>query len=77
VTPPCSFPQRRPCAGLPPDPPQRRFTETWLISGDYKRDDDPACAPFEPVRADVLIHEAPCHRSTRWQAGAERWPPRS
>lgn len=32
--------------------------ESWLISGDYKRDDDPSCAPFEPVAADVLITEA-------------------
>jgi putative mRNA 3-end processing factor len=32
--------------------------ETWLISGDYKRDADPSCAPFEPVTADVLITEA-------------------
>ena len=32
--------------------------ERWLISGDYKRDADPSCAPFTPVRADVLISEA-------------------
>jgi putative mRNA 3-end processing factor len=32
--------------------------ETWLVSGDYKRDADPSCAPFEPVSADVLITEA-------------------
>ena len=32
--------------------------ESWLISGDFKRDADPSCAPFEPVRADVLISEA-------------------
>ena len=32
--------------------------ESWLVSGDYKRDADPSCAPFEPVRADVLISEA-------------------
>ncbi|APD49191.1 DNA ligase-associated DEXH box helicase [Synechococcus sp. SynAce01] len=47
-------------------------SETWLISGDYKRDDDPSCAPFEPVRADVLITEAtfglPIYR---WQPGRE------
>ncbi|MFZ0408938.1 MAG: ligase-associated DNA damage response exonuclease [Cyanobium sp.] len=46
--------------------------ESWLISGDYKRDPDPSCAPFEPVRADVLISEAtfglPIYR---WPPGAE------
>ncbi len=46
--------------------------ETWLISGDYKRDPDPSCAPFEPVGADVLITEAtfglPIYR---WRPGRE------
>lgn len=32
--------------------------ETWLLTGDYKRRHDPTCAPFEPVRCDVLITEA-------------------
>jgi len=32
--------------------------ESWLVSGDYKRQADPSCAPFEPVRADGLITEA-------------------
>ncbi|MFN9631798.1 MAG: ligase-associated DNA damage response exonuclease [Cyanobacteriota bacterium] len=32
--------------------------ERWLVSGDYKRDPDPSCAPFTPVRADVVISEA-------------------
>ncbi len=32
--------------------------ERWLISGDYKRDADPSCDPFTPVRADVFISEA-------------------
>ena len=32
--------------------------ETWLVTGDFKRAPDPTCAPFEPVRADVLITEA-------------------
>jgi putative mRNA 3-end processing factor len=45
--------------------------ESWLVSGDYKRDPDPSCAPFEAVRADVLITEAtfglPIYR---WQPGA-------
>ena len=33
-------------------------SESWLVSGDYKRDADPSCAPFEPVTADVFITEA-------------------
>ena len=45
--------------------------ESWLVSGDYKRDADPSCAPFEPVRADVFITEAtfglPIYR---WSPGA-------
>ncbi len=46
--------------------------EIWVVSGDYKRDDDPSCTPFESVRCDVLITEAtfalPIYR---WQSGAE------
>ncbi|WP_216908802.1 ligase-associated DNA damage response exonuclease [Synechococcus sp. CCY 0621] len=46
--------------------------ESWLISGDYKRDEDPSCAPFEPVAADVLITEAtfglPIYR---WRPGRQ------
>ncbi len=46
--------------------------ESWLVSGDYKRDADPSCAPFEPVSADVLITEAtfglPLYR---WQPGSQ------
>ena len=30
----------------------------WVISGDYKRDADPTCVPFEPVRCDVFVTEA-------------------
>ena len=30
----------------------------WVISGDYKRDSDPSCAPFEVVPCDVFITEA-------------------
>jgi len=29
-----------------------------VISGDYKRRDDPTCSPFEPVKCDVFITEA-------------------
>lgn len=32
--------------------------EVWGVSGDYKRDDDPTCAPFAPVRCDVFVTEA-------------------
>ncbi len=32
--------------------------ERWLVSGDFKRQHDPSCAPFSPVRSDVLISEA-------------------
>lgn len=41
----------------------------WLFTGDFKRDADPTCAPFEVVPCDTLITEAtfalPCYR----------WPP--
>jgi putative mRNA 3-end processing factor len=30
----------------------------WVVSGDYKRDPDPTCAAFEPVRCDTFITEA-------------------
>jgi putative mRNA 3-end processing factor len=30
----------------------------WVISGDYKRDLDPTCTPFEPVQCDVFVTEA-------------------
>jgi putative mRNA 3-end processing factor len=32
--------------------------ETWVVTGDYKRDADPTCVPFELVPCDVLITEA-------------------
>ena len=45
--------------------------ESWLVSGDYKRDADPSCVAFEPVTADVFITEAtfglPIYR---WRPGA-------
>ncbi|MFM1799926.1 MAG: hypothetical protein RLZZ117_2204 [Cyanobacteriota bacterium] len=45
--------------------------ERWLISGDYKRDDDPSCTAFTPVQTDVFISEAtfglPIYQ---WQPGA-------
>lgn len=30
----------------------------WVISGDYKRQPDPTCRPFEPIACDVFITEA-------------------
>ena len=32
--------------------------EVWVVSGDYKRQADPTCAPFEPVACDTFITEA-------------------
>jgi putative mRNA 3-end processing factor len=31
---------------------------TWVVSGDYKRDADPTCAAFEPLRCDTFITES-------------------
>jgi putative mRNA 3-end processing factor len=30
----------------------------WVASGDYKRDADPTCAAFEPIRCDTFITES-------------------
>ena len=30
----------------------------WVVSGDYKREADPTCAPFEPLPCDVFVSEA-------------------
>ena len=30
----------------------------WMVSGDYKREADPTCAPFEPLPCDVFVTEA-------------------
>ena len=32
--------------------------EVWLITGDFKRDRDPSCDPYEVVKCDTLISEA-------------------
>ncbi|MGY1459584.1 ligase-associated DNA damage response exonuclease [Luteimonas sp. A534] len=46
--------------------------EVWVASGDYKRDHDPTCLPFEVVPCDVFITEAtfalPIYR---WQPVSE------
>jgi len=33
-------------------------SEVWVVSGDYKLDDDPTCDPFEPVRCDTFVSES-------------------
>lgn len=43
--------------------------EVCVISGDYKRDPDPTCAPFEPVPCDVFVSEA------TFALPVYRWPP--
>lgn len=32
--------------------------EVWAVTGDYKLDPDPTCAPFEPVRCHSLLTES-------------------
>lgn len=32
--------------------------EVWVVSGDYKLDDDPTCDPFEPVRCHTFVTES-------------------
>lgn len=32
--------------------------EVWVASGDYKRDRDPSCEPFESIKCDTFITEA-------------------
>lgn len=32
--------------------------EVWVVSGDYKREPDPTCEPFEVVPCDVFVTEA-------------------
>ena len=36
----------------------QRGHEVWVASGDYKRDRDPSCDPFESVKCDTFITEA-------------------
>lgn len=42
--------------------------EVWLVTGDYKREPDPSCEPFELVPCDVLITE------TTFALPVYRWP---
>jgi putative mRNA 3-end processing factor len=43
--------------------------QTWVVSGDYKRDPDPTCAPFEVVACDTFVTEA------TFALPIYRWPP--
>lgn len=36
----------------------QRGADVWVASGDYKRDFDPSCTPFESVACDTFITEA-------------------
>jgi putative mRNA 3-end processing factor len=35
-----------------------RSGEVWVVTGDFKRDPDPTCAPFEPLRCHTLVAES-------------------
>lgn len=35
-----------------------RRGRVWVVSGDYKVEVDPTCAPFEPIRCDAFITES-------------------
>lgn len=44
--------------------------EVWAISGDYKRDADPSCEPFEVVECDTFITESTFGLPVyRWDSG--------
>lgn len=46
--------------------------QVWVVSGDYKRQPDPTCAPFEPQQCDVFISEATFALPVyQWQPTAE------
>jgi putative mRNA 3-end processing factor len=32
--------------------------QVWVVSGDYKLDSDPTCAPFEPLTCDTFVTES-------------------
>ncbi len=44
-----------------------RAGEVWVASGDYKREPDPTCAPFEPLRCHTFLTEA------TWALPLFRW----
>jgi putative mRNA 3-end processing factor len=43
--------------------------ETWVVSGDFKRQPDPTCDPFEVVPCDTFVSEA------TFALPVYRWPP--
>jgi len=46
--------------------------DVWVFTGDFKRDFDPTCLPFELVQCDTLITEATFALPVyRWQSGRE------
>lgn len=46
--------------------------DVWLFTGDFKRDPDPSCEPFELVPCNTLITESTFALPVyRWQSGAE------
>lgn len=46
--------------------------EVWVFTGDFKRDHDPSCEPFELVKCDTFITEATFALPVyRWQPGSE------
>jgi putative mRNA 3-end processing factor len=45
--------------------------EIWVVSGDYKTDPDPTCAPWEPVRCHTFITES------TFGLPIYRWPPQA
>ena len=45
--------------------------EVWVVSGDYKVEPDPTCAPFEPVRCHVFVTES------TFGLPIYRWPPQA
>lgn len=50
----------------------QRGSEVWVASGDYKRDPDPSCEPFETVKCDTFITEATFGTPKyRWPKDAE------
>jgi putative mRNA 3-end processing factor len=44
--------------------------EVWVVSGDYKREPDPTCTPFEPVRCHTFVTES------TFGLPVYRWPSR-
>ncbi len=46
-------------------------SDVWVVTGDYKRDADASCEPFETVKCDTLISEA------TFALPLYQWPPLS